>query len=419
MRTGVISRLKRSIRQRSLLHYFSLPVVVILTVTLNVSLVSGEPATPHSLADLIALAEQHSPVILAARHAVAGAEIELAKARAKWVSSVAVTMKITAANAEQGPTTSATGILTVQRSILNEYALEVTVAAANLREKQATLQASQQKVALKVGQAYVGLLLALRTEAINETTVRLNDEIIAKLRGKTDVKEAELLVAENGKANAESELLAARNEVELSRVALNTAIGLPTLQVNPAPLPVSLPPVPKALAVERPEVAAAQAKVDAAKASLDLALLKVGGVPTLKTDAALKVPQSGSLAWQVDITFSVSLSDRAQKAAEAEVARAKHEAALAELKGIQLDVESEARQASMNYRAKFAAIPLLTTVVTNTEKLVNLESDVAKIKKQIELQKAILGLSKAEAETWKVFLALRHALGRPVSTDPL
>jgi outer membrane protein TolC len=125
---------------------------------------------------------------------------------------------------------------------------QVAASKANYQKTSEDYANTRQQVVLNVRNAYFAYLASRRAIKVAEENVRQNRELLEQaaafykegLRSKVDVT-----FAESNLANAETELIRARNLAEVSRVDLTTALGLKTwpfrevkdiLEVSPKPL---------------------------------------------------------------------------------------------------------------------------------------------------------------------------------------
>jgi outer membrane protein len=141
---------------------------------------------------------------------------------------------------------------------------QVAASKANYKKTSEDYANTRQQVVLNVRNAYFAYLASRRAIKVSEENVRQNQELLKQaaafykegLRSKVDVT-----FSESNLANAETELIRARNLAEVSRVDLMTALGLKTwpfrdvedvLEVTPKPL--SLEELKDQALKQRPEL---------------------------------------------------------------------------------------------------------------------------------------------------------------------
>jgi len=108
---------------------------------------------------------------------------------------------------------------------------QVAVSRAAYNQAEEDLSGTRQKVVLEARTSYYGYLAALRAQKVEEENVRQNRELLKQaqgfyqvgLRAKIDVTKAEANLFD-----AEANLLKAKNQVDVARVSLMTALGLKT-----------------------------------------------------------------------------------------------------------------------------------------------------------------------------------------------
>ena len=102
------------------------------------------------------------------------------------------------------------------------------------------LQRSDQELVMRVVDAYVGLLLAVKEQQVAEDALKTSDSILNRSRANVQagmVVESDLLSAQVNRAAREQELIRARNAVALARAQLDHEMGVsPDSQFDPAEL---------------------------------------------------------------------------------------------------------------------------------------------------------------------------------------
>jgi outer membrane protein len=218
------------------------------------------------------------------------------------------------------------------------------------------LQRSDQELVMRVVDAYVGLLLAVKQQQVAEDALKTSDSILHRSRANVQagmVVESDLLSAQVNRAAREQALIRARNAAALSRAQLNHEMGVsPDMQFEPAELlgekvfpSASLDELEKRALAQRPDlqgVALQQAVqadgVRAAKASFGPRLNAIA-------DWELDNPRfagGGGNNWLAGVEIQIDLFDGGAKRARLQHERAMkgridalHDAAIS---GIRLEV---------------------------------------------------------------------------------
>jgi outer membrane protein len=153
---------------------------------------------------------------------------------------------------------------------------------------------TRQQVVLDTRSRYFEYLASLRAIKVAEENVRQNQELLKQAKGFYDVglrAKIDVTKAEANLANAEAELIRAKNLADVSRVALMTVLGLKTwpykdvqdiLEVTPKKM--SLEELKNRALIQRPEIRQNLYQQEADKAGIQVA--RSGYFPTFSSTAA-------------------------------------------------------------------------------------------------------------------------------------
>src|SRR5206468_4017579 len=112
------------------------------------------------------------------------------------------------------------------------------------------LERTEQEIVFRVVNAYYGALLATKQLDLAEQTLKTSESILERSQSRFDaglVVESDLLTAKVRMAARRQELIRAKNNLDLARAELSTALGLPmdtsfrpteTLKELALPMPV-------------------------------------------------------------------------------------------------------------------------------------------------------------------------------------
>ncbi len=406
---------------------FAVALVVLFTLPLR-----AQPPTSYTLAQAVALAQEQSPQVRAAREALRAAEAQLLAARAALQPSVGVSV-----SGGLGPSGGSAQVNLGVSYLLYDGGLrqaQLRQLEARVQSARENLAAVQAQVALSAVQAYLNAVLADQVVALREQVVAQARTLLAGAQARVragTAPQADVVSAQAQLASAEVALVEAQANAQASRAQLASLLGL-----DPAtPITVVPPPAPPAFALaeqevrqralQRPEVRKAQADVLAAEAALAVAQLQ-GGV-TVSLDGrygllAVGTPTGGG-TWSIGASVSIPVYDGGQRSAQVEVARANLEAARAALEQARLEAQREAVQAWLAWqsalareaaarRAQEAAQEALRVAEGRYAAGVGSILEVAQARTQLaSVQES---LAQANATRWTALAALRRAVGMSV-----
>jgi outer membrane protein len=273
-----------------------------------------------SLEQLLQIGLDNQPSIRSAQAALQGANAQVGIARSDYFPTIDTTLIYNRSTSNTAGGVSATSgnvqprrvsdrsvnrqdfTARFSQNVFDSFRREWTVQAA--REDQSAakfdLSTSRQDVILNVQIAFYNYLLARRLVDVNEEAVRRNIQVLERAQGffevgtrpKIDVTRAQVDVA-----NAELNLVRARNDVAVAFAALNNAIGVPDHPLYRVPEELEIPPLPlkpeeflatleestRRALENRTELRALRARIRAAEA--DLTVAKRNFLPFLSADA--------------------------------------------------------------------------------------------------------------------------------------
>lgn len=309
-----------------------------------------------------------------------------------------------------------------------------TFAATDVARAQAEvsrLDAETQKdqVILAVKEAYFNLLLAKRLVGVNQAALGRAELNLKSARGffevgtrpKSDVTRVEVDVA-----NARVDLIRARNAVSLSRVALNTAMGIPITTPTEVrdilayqPYPVEQAQLlPEALK-QRSEYRGITALVTSAEASVRQAFRDffpdVSGTGSYGgTFRNPKAPDDLAETWQLSLTLNWSIFDGGNRVARYQETKKSVEAARARVQALELSIWQEVVQAHLNLQEAEERIGAARKAVESAQENFRLaqgrfDAGVGTI---LELTDAQVALTQAQATETQALADYRVAIAR-------
>jgi outer membrane protein len=400
--------------------------------------VAAQAPRALGLAELIAVAEERSPTIGAARQAVLAAEAAVAVARSGRGPTVSASGSVGQSGAS---TPTATSGFSSSAGISASYviydagqtALAVRQAEAGLRSARLALDAARQDVAQAVGLAFVGVLRSTRAVVQREQVVRQNQELLRLAEGQFRagvVARADVVRAQAGLAAAEGELIAARNAVDQARASLNAAIGFaPTAPIAVADAPPAVPAVRVAatdlagLIEQRPDVRRAQADVEVAEAAVALAQAGAGSRVTINGGVSQGLTGTTGTSYSVTSTVSLPLFDAGRVQANVAAANANLEAARARLQTVKVSALQQAVAALLSIQSARARITSARAGLAFAQESLRLAQGrfaagagplLEVTDAQTVLVQAEVTLATAEYDEVAGVISLRYALGRSV-----
>lgn len=244
---------------------------------------------------------------------------------------------------------------------------QVAEATATYKASQEDYAAARQQVVLDTRTAYFNYLAARRAVKVEEQNVHQNRELLKQaqgfyqvgLRAKIDVTKAEANLYQ-----AESELIRARNAMEVARVDLMKSLGLKSwpyadvedvLEVSPQPL--SLEDLRSQALRQRPELLRNRAQQQRDQASIQVA--RAGFFPTFSSTSAYGWQGSGYPLddnWWLGVGMSFPLFEGGRTLHQVRQAKAQLRATLATADLLTLEVMKEVEQNYLDLKAAWEVI---------------------------------------------------------------
>jgi outer membrane protein len=263
-------------------------------------------------------------------------------------------------------------------------AKEMSIAAGHQLER------TDQEILFRVVQCYYGVLLATKQLEVAEQSEKTAKSIMDRSQVRFDaglVVGSDLLSAKVRLASREQELIRARNNLEMARAQLNTAMGVPAdAQYQPADslaeknlAAVPLPELEQRALTTRPDLKRIEAEQSAQKLSVAIAKSSFG--PRLNAFAGWGMDNPTFLAggggtnWLGGIELQIDLFQGGSKRAELSRARANTEK-IAALKQAAGDaVRLEVRQAYFDQDASSQQVEVARTAIAEAEESLRINQD--------------------------------------------
>ena len=252
------------------------------------------------------------------------------------------------------------------------------------------LERTEQEILFRVLQSYYGVLLAAKQLEVAEQAEKTAKSIMDRSQVRYDaglVVESDLLSAKVRLANREQELIRARNNLELARAQLNTAMGVPAdAQYQPADsiaertmTTESLPELEQKALTTRPDLKRVEAQQSAQELSVAIAKSSFG--PRLNALAGWQLDNPTFLAggggnnWLGGIELQIDLFQGGAKRAALSRERANAEK-IAALKQAATDaVRLEVRQAYYDQDASRQQVEVARTAITQAQESLRINQD--------------------------------------------
>lgn len=398
---------------------------------------------PLTLAECAAIALANNPQLAAAAHGLQAAQARVGQAKA----AQQFTFDANLVRTQQGPVVSFTmpdpqtgqlqsvDISPDHRTDLTINMNKVLYAGGRLKAgvriarqgvevAQAEVAKARQEVALRGAEAYLGLLKAQELRTVAEQAVAQAQEHLRLAQVNLEagtVARYDVLRAEVEVANAQEQLVAAQNGVELAKAALNTAMGRPPdTPLEIVPLEPEIAPAPafeesreRAFA-QRPELAALARNIAIARESITVA--QAGTRPTLALQGTYHKQPSTAFSedynWNVSVAVSMPIWDGGQARAGAQEARESVRQLQQTYELTRQAIELEVKQALLDIEAARQRIETTATAVTQAEESLRVARVryEAGVSTHVELTDAELALTLAR--TNRVNALYDYALAR-------
>ncbi len=406
----------------------------------------------RDLSDLYALAQSNDPTFQSARHAWEAAR----QRRPEAFSALLPALSATGSAARTEGRTQYTGTAEIDRSF-NSDEWTVQLAQPLLRADKllaydeartvveqalAQFDAAQQDLILRLSRAYFDAIVAERNVVAARAQVEALEEQLRAAQHSYDAGVASITDVDDTRSRAslaEAQRVAAMNDLESSRAALEAITGQPPSGLSPLRTDVSLPtPVPADVTTwvrratdDNASVRAAQAVVKGAQYEVDRSRAQrlpsvdlvasyggsyAGGNINEPIDFGTKVRDK-----QISVQFSMPLLDGGGMHAQVVEARAQRAKAQSDLDAAQRQAALDARQSYSAVLSGAAQVQALQTAVTAGRNAVKgnrvgyglgirINSDVLNAEQQ--LYSSMHDLDKARYDTLYSGLKLKAAAGQ-------
>ncbi|MBI3015135.1 MAG: TolC family protein [Candidatus Tectomicrobia bacterium] len=233
------------------------------------------------------------------------------------------------------------------------------VARDNLRASQEDLNSVRDQIIFNVRQSYYQLLASKRLVAVNEETVAQFEKRLEEARSFYEVgvrPRFDVTSAEVNLSNARLNLIRVRNNLELARVTLNNAMGIPNDtsydlvdNLGFSPVAYQLPDILLQAEQNRPELKSLKAKRQSAEDSLKLS--RTNFFPTLTGNAGYGVSGKEfplNRTWNFGAVLSFDLFSGFETREQVAEARANVENVKSQEENLRLGIRREVQQAFLN-----------------------------------------------------------------------
>jgi outer membrane protein TolC len=252
------------------------------------------------------------------------------------------------------------------------------------------LERTEQEIVFRVVNAYYGALLATKQLDLAEQALKTSQSILDRSQSRFDaglVVESDLLTAKVRIAARQQELIRARNNLDLARAELNTALGVPmdssfqtkeTLMESALPIPV-LQDVEKLALVNRPDLKRIQSEESAQRQSVAIAKSsfgpRVNAFAGWEMDNPTFVAGGGGNNWLGGVEMQIDLFQGGAKRAELSRERALQEKVTA-MKQVASDgIRLEVRRAYYNLDSARQEVEVARAVIAQAQNSLRINQD--------------------------------------------
>jgi outer membrane protein TolC len=252
------------------------------------------------------------------------------------------------------------------------------------------LERTEQEIVFRVVNSYYGALLATKQMELAEQAVKTSQSILDRSQSRFDsglVVESDLLTAKVRMAGRQQELIRARNNLDLARAELNTALGIPmdssfqpreTLLESALPIPV-LQDVEKLALTNRPDLKRIEFEESAQRQSVAIAKSsfgpRVNAFAGWEMDNPTFVAGGGGNNWLGGVEMQIDLFQGGAKRAELARERALQEKVTA-MKQVASDgIRLEVRRAYYNVDSARQEVEVARTVIAQAQESLRIDQD--------------------------------------------
>ncbi|WP_140636852.1 TolC family outer membrane protein [Methylibium rhizosphaerae] len=232
-----------------------LPALSRLMLACATAFGAASAAQAQSLAELYEAARGYDATYLAARAVAESAQYRAEQAHARRRPKIDATLNA-ARSANEQPNVSAAGettlrstsaAITASQSLFNRATdVEIEQADKGVESAQADLQVAEQDLIVRVAQAYFDVLAAQDALAREQANKKGISEQLASAKRNFEVGTATITDTREAQARfdlATAQEIAATNDLQTKRIALDQLIGRTGVAPRPLATPVALPPV--------------------------------------------------------------------------------------------------------------------------------------------------------------------------------
>jgi outer membrane protein TolC len=252
------------------------------------------------------------------------------------------------------------------------------------------LERTDQEILFRVVQAYYGVLLAAKQLEVSDQAEKTANSIMERSQARYDsgvVVESDLLSAKVRVASREQELIRARNNLELARAQLNTAMGVPVDALYQPADPLaernlavgSLPDVEKKALTTRPDLKRIESEQSAQQLSVAIAKSSFG--PRLNAFAGWEMDNPTLLAgaggnnWLGGVELQFDLYEGGAKRAALSRERAIAEKMAALKQAANDAVRLEVRQAYYDLDSNRQQVGVARTAIAQAQESLRINQD--------------------------------------------
>ena len=244
------------------------------------------------------------------------------------------------------------------------------------------LERTEQEIVFRVVNAYYGALLATKQLELTEQALKTSQSILDRSQSRFDsglVVESDLLTAKVRMAARRQELIRARNNLDLARAELNTALGVPmdtslqpaeTLKEATLPVPV-LQDVETLALTNRPDLKRIESEESAQRQSVAIAKSSFG--PRVNAFAGWEMDNptfaagGGGNNWLGGVEMQIDLFQGGGKRAELARERARQERVTAMKQVARDGVRLEVRRAYYNLGSARQEVEVARAVIAQAQ----------------------------------------------------
>lgn len=383
------------------------------------SVIAGEEIT---LQRAVSIALKNQPSILASQSNIRANEARVGQARANFYPQLDASGSYSKVSPAVSSTSSGnfgspgkydqyTSTVSLNQMIFDfgKTPTQVNIGKLNTESSRFDLSNTQDVVVLNVKQAYHNVLQARRLRDVARESVKQFQEHLEQARGfyrvgtksKIDVTKAEVDLS-----NAQLNLIKAENQVKLSLVTLNSAMGIsdaPQYSLQDdlfyVKYDLNLEEAASKAYNQRPDLQSLIKKKEASKASIDLA--RKGYFPVLSGNANYNYANTSfplNESWNYGLTLSIPLFSGFQTKYQVAEAKANYDAVSANEQTLRLDIYSQVQQAYLSLREADERISTSELAVRQAKENVDLATGRyrAGVGSPLEVTDALVGLNNAQ-----------------------